>query len=289
MTSVEQLQQGLADVVREHGPWIAYDIDLGQGVQTIGRTGTAEQRVARVTQLVADLAGPLDGLRVLDLGAHEGGFAIDLARRGATVTAIEGREAHVAKARFVKDTLGLERLTVRCADVRAVELDTYDVVLCVGLLYHLPATDAVALVRRIAAATRLAIIETQVSLSRRDTVSTGGLSLVGRTYGENTAHPGASLDNPASFWPTRPSLLNLLADAGFTSIAEVLVPRVPLVSDYVDRPVMVCARGEAIASPVRVPERTQRMAHASQGLRWRIADRVGRLRGHGAAGVWRKR
>ncbi len=73
------------ELVERFGPWTAYNIHLGQGVYTIapGVFGMAEQRVERVTQLVCDFAArPLEQLRVLDLGAYEGGFSVELARRG---------------------------------------------------------------------------------------------------------------------------------------------------------------------------------------------------------------
>jgi hypothetical protein len=35
----------------------------------------------------------------------------------------------------------------------------------------------------------------------------------------------ASAGNPTSFWLTKPSLINLLADSGFTSVSEQLFPR----------------------------------------------------------------
>lgn len=140
------MQKDLADVAARYGPWIADNIDLGDGVFTIGRDvrGAAEQRVERIARLVSDLARrPLDELEVLDLGALEGGFSVALARRGARVTAVEGREHHAAKIEFAARALDVDVSVVR-SDVRAftLEPDRYDVVLCLGLLYHLPAGRA---------------------------------------------------------------------------------------------------------------------------------------------------
>jgi SAM-dependent methyltransferase len=291
----EQLRSRKSEVVRAHGPWVADNIDLGHGVFTIApdAAAAAEARAARVVQLVADLARkPMGELSVLDLGCLEGGFAIPLARRGARVTAVDGRESHVAKVRFAADALGLTELEVLHVDVRELDVQEggFDVVLCLGLLYHLDAEDAVGLARRVAAWTdHLAIFETQVGLSPSAHVDVAGLRLSGHWYAENTSEPAASIDNPRSFWPTRPSLFNVLQHVGLTSVLECHVPRVDVISDYRDHVVLVGAKGDAIAAPPAWPEHPRAMAHPSQGPRWRIADRLGRLRGHGLRGVFKAR
>jgi SAM-dependent methyltransferase len=289
----EELRARKDDVARAHGPWVADNIHLGHGVFTIApdAAGAAEARAARVVQLVSDLARkPLDELRILDLGCLEGGFAVPLAQRGAHVTAVDGRESHVAKVRFAADALGLSKLEVLHDDARELDLPAggFDVVLCLGLLYHLDAGDAVALARRIATWTsHLALVETQVGLTPRAHVDVDGLRLSGQWYAENTSEPAASLDTPRSFWPTRASLYNLLRHAGLTSVLECHVPRVDVISDYRDHVLLVAAKGDAIAGSSDWPERPRAMAHPSQGPRWRIADRIGRLRGHGLRGVFK--
>lgn len=282
----------MADVVREHGPWIASNIDLGHGVQTIGRTGTSEIRVERIVQLVSDYARrPLDELRILDLGCLEGAFAVALSRRGAHVTAVEGRAEHIAKVRYVKTALKLDGLEPVQQDVREFPFDpdAYDVVLCLGLLYHLEAPDVVELARNVARATRhLAIVETQVGLSGPETASVDGLTMRGKAYAEDTVQHAASIENQTSFWPTRASLLNLLQHVGFTSITEVQAPRVSIVSDYRDHVVLLAAKGQRVRPVAEFPERPALMAHPSQGGRWRLINRLGELRGHGLKGVWTK-
>ena len=184
-------------------------------------------RVRRVSQWVRDFAGDPSDLRVLDLGAHEGAHSIALAGLGAEVVAIEGRRAHVEKARASQEEIGLPNLTVIHDDVRTAVggQGTFDVVLCLGVLYHLPAVDACELLRSIASITRgLAIVETQVSLKAKRSVDYEGETYWGIDYPEDTRLPGASIGNETSFWLTKPSLLNLLTHVGFTSVAEGLVP-----------------------------------------------------------------
>lgn len=133
------VETGRREVIDRWGPWIAFNIRLGQGVYTIAPdvVGNAGRRVARIAQVVADLRGTVAGTRILDRGSHEGGFGIELALHGADVVCVEGREKHIAKTMFAKECLGLERLEVVQADVHDIDpasLGTFDVVLCFGLL-----------------------------------------------------------------------------------------------------------------------------------------------------------
>ena len=92
---------------------------------------------------------------------------MELARQGATVVAIEGREASLEKMRLAKEALELENLEVRLEDVRALDQQrhgAFDVVLCLGLLYHLDAPDVFQLLERMRDLCRdLVIIETRVA------------------------------------------------------------------------------------------------------------------------------
>jgi hypothetical protein len=176
-------------------------------------------------------------------------------------------------------------------------MGTFDVVLCLGVLYHLDVPAAFELIERVAELTRrLAVIETQISLTRREQVSYHGRAYWGRWYAEGNT-PGASVGNERSFWLTCPSLLNALADAGFTSVTECLTPVIPDLAAYRDHVTLVGVKGKA-AVPVSVPgleaggeqwpERLPLVAHPAQGGRFRLLDRVRRARGGGLHKVFRK-
>ena len=116
----DTIQAEKADIVARYGPWTAHNIHLIGDVYTIqsGVTGD-EFRLRRVMQIVNDLASrPVHKLRVLDLACLEGMYSVELARIGASVLAIEGREANLAKAAFVKRVLNLERMHLIHDDVR---------------------------------------------------------------------------------------------------------------------------------------------------------------------------
>jgi SAM-dependent methyltransferase len=288
------------DVVAHFGPWIGYNIDLGLGVWTMapGLVGMAEERVKQIVQLVTDFTRqPLSELRILDLGAHEGGFAIELARRGAEVVALEPRESHLAKAKFVKEALGLERLTIvagNARDVATLVTGEFDVVLCLGLLYHLDGPGACELVHRLRRKTKLfTILETQISLTDRETINYDGHTYRGRPSPERPAAAGAAVDITTAFWLTRASLLNLLSDAGFTSVLDCANPVIPDLAAFRDHVTLIAAPGAPVSylglPETRWPEHLAPVAAPTQGLRWALIERRRRRHGGGMASVFIKR
>src|SRR6266478_8352399 len=99
-------------VVNEFGPWTASNIHLGDRFYTIGEKIQGDEvKLRRILQIVADTTRrPLKSLRLVDLACHEGIYAIEFARHGASVLGIEGRQAHLEKATFVKDALSLNNV-----------------------------------------------------------------------------------------------------------------------------------------------------------------------------------
>jgi methyltransferase family protein len=232
-----------------------------------------------VRQLVGDLARrPLSELRVLDLGALEGLYGIELALSGAEVLFVEGRQASAERIGFAVEALGLERAEVVTGDVRRlslVEHGEFDVILCIGLLYHLDGPGVFTLLERMRTMCRdLLLLDTHVALEDDELaqhpddvfwidphVALSSLRSIvqddrtyrGRDYREH--EPGsspelrskalwASLDNETSFWLTKPSLLNALVATGFTTVMECDVP--PVLGLPPDRVTLVAFPGECV-------------------------------------------
>lgn len=195
-------------------------------------------RLRRFLQIASDLVGkPLDQLRVLDLACLEGHYGIELALHGAEVVGIELREANLAKARYAKDCLQLNRLTFFQDDVRNLSAEKYghfDLVICSGILYHLDAPDVFHFVRSIfEVCTRIAIFDTQIALRPDETFTFENEAYHGLWYTEHDASADrdtrlkdlwASVDNVRSFWFTPASLANFVAKVGFSSFYECLGP-----------------------------------------------------------------
>ncbi|HET6183569.1 MAG TPA: class I SAM-dependent methyltransferase [Acetobacteraceae bacterium] len=254
----EDARRELSEAVGRWGPWTAHNIRLADGVFTLGEH-IASPKVRRVLQVVADLAGkPLDRLRVLDLACLEAQYAIEFALHGARVTAIEGRQTNIEKARFAKRILQLDALDLVQGDVRDLHVDRYgqfDVVLCLGILYHLDVPDVFAFLERIAACSSgLAVFDTYVSLAPKRSYEYKGREYWGRDIQEHTPNEDisarkaklwSSIDNAKSVWLTTPTLLNLLTRFGFTSAYECHVP--VETGKPLDRVTIVAIKGRAMA------------------------------------------
>jgi 2-polyprenyl-3-methyl-5-hydroxy-6-metoxy-1,4-benzoquinol methylase len=147
----DEIRRKKAVVEAEHGSWTAYNINLGHGIQTAPSRALAHLRLRRVAQAIADLTvKPWEQLRILDLASLEGIFALEFASHGAQVVAIEGRDANNARARFAAEVIGITSVEFVTDDVRNLSEKKYgrfDVVLCSGILYHLPGEDACYFIR----------------------------------------------------------------------------------------------------------------------------------------------
>ena len=222
-----------------YGPWTAHNLRLHDDVYTIrpGVVGGNEARVRRVVQLVTDLGhAPLGEMRVLDLGALEGLFAIEMAQRGADVVAVEGRQANLEKIKLARDALQLESLELRHEDVRQLDPERYgkfDVVLCLGLLYHLEPSSVFPLLEKIRdLCTDLLILETRVApypLFRYHHAGKDYWGLLGNEPPPDSPPFSSkvlwsSIGNKQSLELTKASLCDALADAGYSSVLECHLP-----------------------------------------------------------------
>src|SRR5262245_40348103 len=123
--TADELRQRKEEVTRLHGEWTGHNFHIAEGIYTVEKH-QGDPKLRRVVQVVSDLAGrPLDQLRVLDLGCLEGQYAIEFARHGARVVAMDGRDVNLAKARFVKDVLSLGNLELVKDDVRNLSKAKY--------------------------------------------------------------------------------------------------------------------------------------------------------------------
>ena len=193
------------------------------------------RRRARINQIVIDYSRkPLSESRILDLACLEGDFSAEFAFRGAEVVGIEGRRINLerANARFSFPTLKFIQDDVR--NLSREKYGKFDVVLCMGILYHLDEPDCFKLLESIAGVcTGFAVIDTHISFTGNEIVTYKDHEYRGWHYIEYKNKPNAeqqekstwaSINNVKSFWPTKPSLINALIDAGFNSVYECQYP-----------------------------------------------------------------
>jgi tRNA (mo5U34)-methyltransferase len=125
---VEEARRLIA--VHEH--WY-HQIEVAPGVVTPGINDTQ--------QILAALRLPerLDGLRVLDIGARDGFFSFECERRGAEVVAIDSMPPGQTGFPIAKELVGsnVEILQRNVYELSPEEFGTFDLILFLGVLYHL--------------------------------------------------------------------------------------------------------------------------------------------------------
>lgn len=133
----EQVQQR---EIAELAPWF-HNLHLPSGVQTLPDHWLGGDFPTFKWQRVAPLLpASLDGWRVLDIGCNAGFYSIELARRGASVLAIDNDPHYLRQARWAVREFGLaDRIELR--ELQVYELagveETFDLVWFMGVFYHL--------------------------------------------------------------------------------------------------------------------------------------------------------
>ena len=190
-------------------PWF-HQIDFGNGVLTPGVIKAS--KIRRMSRMLFD-GVDLQGRTLLDVGCWDGAYSIEAARRGALVTATDHYVWREVPQRRQAFDLAVGRLapSVRAMDIPVEDLaperfGTFDIVLFLGVLYHLRhPLEALERVARLAADTL--IVETRMTMRY---VSKPVMQF----------HPGQTLENdPTNWWtPNRRCVEEMLRDIGFRRI-----------------------------------------------------------------------
>lgn len=226
--------------IAELGPWF-YDFDLGAGVTTPSVIPADvrpifRSRLEMVQAAVADHFGArIDTIRCVDIGCHEGFYAVAMARLGLReVVGIDVREENLVRARFVAETLGLQNVRyerANCEQLRPDAHGQFELSLFLGLLYHLE-NPMLCLRAAAAVTTEMCIVETQVIDEVEGATEWGArawtrpysgvLALVDESgeYRDGNTETGAT---PLATCPSPRALITMLRHAGFRRV-EILQP-----------------------------------------------------------------
>jgi tRNA (mo5U34)-methyltransferase len=111
-----------------------HPIEVRPGIITPGAND------ARAVLEALDLPADCRGMRALDLGTRDGFFAFELERRGAEVVAVDYMAMADSGFAVAAELLGSQvtYLERNLYELAPAELGTFDLVLFLGLLYHLP-------------------------------------------------------------------------------------------------------------------------------------------------------
>lgn len=127
------------DQVKELGPWF-HNIHLPDGTQTAPDHFLGDFPMIKWRHIAPYIPEDLSGVRVLDVGCNAGFYSFELAKRGARVTGIDMDPRYLKQARWGAERLALqERVDLKRMHVYELCRDdeTYDLVLFLGVLYHL--------------------------------------------------------------------------------------------------------------------------------------------------------
>lgn len=138
MTTLQS--QGGDSAAPELAPWF-HNLHLPGGRRTAPDHPLGDFPAFKWRQIAPHLPADLTGARALDIGCNAGFYSFELARRGADVLAIDVDEHYLRQASWAAGELGLEdRVTLRrlgVYDLATLAAEPFDVVLFLGVLYHL--------------------------------------------------------------------------------------------------------------------------------------------------------
>jgi tRNA (mo5U34)-methyltransferase len=129
----------LASEARRLDPWF-HNLHLPDGTQTCPEHALGDFPNAKWQKLAPFLPADLQGVTALDIGCNAGFYSLELAKRGATVTALDSNEHYLAQARWAASRYGLsERIDFQRRQLYSLARSerSWDIVLFMGVLYHL--------------------------------------------------------------------------------------------------------------------------------------------------------
>jgi len=130
---------GIARRVTELAPWF-HNLHLPDGTQTRPESPFGDFPAVKWREIGPALPADLTGWSALDIGCNAGFHAIELARRGAAVTAVDANAHYLRQARWAADLWGASNaVSFRCMQVYDLWRlgQTFDLVLFMGVFYHL--------------------------------------------------------------------------------------------------------------------------------------------------------
>jgi tRNA (mo5U34)-methyltransferase len=124
----------------ELAPWF-HNLHLPDGRRTAPDHPLGDFPAFKWQQIASHVPQDLRGARALDIGCNAGFYSFELARRGADVLAIDVDDHYLRQARWAAGELGVaDRVQLRrlgVYELAALDVEPFDVVLFLGVLYHL--------------------------------------------------------------------------------------------------------------------------------------------------------
>ena len=199
--------------------------------------------IKRNLYMMARREGSLVGLRLIDLGCLEGGISFEMAREDMNVLGVEARKRNYLKCKLIEDYFELPNLKFLHLDVKNINKEAhgiFDIVLCLGLLYHLDnPMKFFNILNQITHDKSLLFLDTHIAPADRESlrccdhrealsditqfeyngkIYEGRWFNEGSGYDQDSDHEWSAISNDRSFWLTQDSLIKALYFNGFKSI-----------------------------------------------------------------------
>lgn len=213
-------EEQIREAIQRFGHW-EYYFEFGHGLTTRINASFNDRtmdfhryRSTLISETIMQLLGPdAAAASVVDLACHCGQFSFDLAFRGVqAVQGIEYREKNLAQARFLKDYYRFDNVSFTQGDVYQIESCPADVIMCLGLLYHVVRpVDVLELCYR--SASRFAVIE---SICHKEPISAY------KVVGDRNVEVAIEGTRSIEFQPTYRGLIDTMRQVGFKTIIEVV-------------------------------------------------------------------
>jgi tRNA (mo5U34)-methyltransferase len=224
MTAVSDPSASIASQVASLGPWF-HNLHLPDGTQTCPDHWLGDFPQFKWNEVAHAIPQDLRGWRCLDIGCNAGFYSFELARRGGDVLGIDLDDRYLAQARFAAKQYGLD-WQVRFEKLQVYDLarrdETFDLVLFLGVLYHLRypmlGLDIVAQKTR-----KLLLVQTLTAPGDATPADTRGCGFQDRRRLAEPAWPGMKFlehgfaGDPTNWWaPTEACVESMLRAAGMT-------------------------------------------------------------------------
>ncbi len=132
----------VAAKIRELGPWF-HQIEIEPGINTrdiypFPGPQPPDHPLFRWDVIKEHIPLDMTGMRVLDIGCADGFFALEFAKRGAQVVAIDVWSNFIKKLDWVITHKGIKNIETRVGAVESLDPnERFDTIFMIALLYHL--------------------------------------------------------------------------------------------------------------------------------------------------------
>ncbi len=139
MTQPRGPAAGLAARAADFGPWF-HNLHFPDGSQTAPNHPLGDFPAFKWRDIAPSLPADLTGWSALDLGCNAGFYSLELARRGASVVALDLDPHFLRQARWAKEQFPFgDRIELRQGHIYDLARwdERFDLVLFMGVFYHL--------------------------------------------------------------------------------------------------------------------------------------------------------